>query len=403
MISIAHISKYIFAATLLLVTLFGAQTVEAAQGIHHVGSGGLRTIYVPKNFQINSPQPPSIRTYEPGEQFHVQMDFWAGGCNNGTQYVKLRVTDPLLAGETVGWGPWKNIGSQGASGGHDDYNAHWNKSVGPLTAPEEEGIYRVYFHIENQVNWSIGTQSNNWYKGYIEIEVKVPDMCPRIPGAQEEVPGGYTINGDGYCVLSDTFQILCSANPNPIAPGGETTFTALPFNAEGDVTFTWYDSADAVLSQETHGSRSRFTQTFDTTGLYQVAVVAEDETGATFRRSCGVTVRDPDDPGTGPVDLDGDGMPDDPGVTGPLAPPAVVTLSIDRPLTNDVCALNWNAQYVTQCFLVNGTGGVEGVPLSETRDVSPGTYWLRCLTERDGSVEESEQVVCRLNPDTREI
>lgn len=393
-------------AILVAVVAFASAPTVFAAGVVHEASGGLRSVYIPRNFQLNSPLPRAVQTYEPGEQFHVQMDFWAGGCNNGPQNVKMRVSQPLAPGESKSYGAWHNVGSRAPVGGHDDYNARWSKSIGPLTAPTEEGIYRVYFHINNHVRWSIGTVSDNWYKGYVEIEVKIPDMCPLMPGAQEEVPAGYVVNSAGECVLSDAFQVLCSASPNPIAPGGSTTFTATPFNAEGDVNFRWYDGSGNFIEQETHGARSRLTRSFADAGIQRVQVRATDENGAEFQRSCGVTVRDPNDPNAGNnglIDLDGDGIPDTGlGVTGPLAPPAELSLTIERTLTNSTCPIEWNALNVLQCYLVNGTGGVEEVALSGTRDVAPGTYWLRCLARRNSTIEETEPVTCRSNLNIRE-
>ena len=84
-------------------------------------------------------------------------------------------------------------------------------------------------------------------------------------------------------------------------------------------------------------------------------------------------------------------------------PEPELSLEIDKVLTNDTCTITWTGQYVSQCYLVNSTGGSASVTTSGTGDVEPGTYWLRCLAQRDGSVVESESVTCRLNPGIREI
>jgi len=289
-----------------------------------------------------------------------------------------------------------------------DSRGHWftgNKRFSvPLAVGDACDVHTFNLRFVNCVAGECGFREKQ-----ITLDLGPCDQCPNIGGNQREVPAGYRLDAaTNQCLLTDDFQVLCSASPNPIVPGGQTTFTASAFNAEGDVNFNWYSGKNGTgteIDGESTATRSRIRKTFDTQGMYQVSVRGEDESGATFTRNCGVMVRNPDADPNELVDTDGDGIPDTSvnDLLNSSVPEPELSLEIDKVLTNDTCTITWTGQYVSQCYLVNSTGGSASVTTSGTGDVEPGTYWLRCLAQRDGSVVESESVTCRLNPGIREI
>lgn len=290
-----------------------------------------------------------------------------------------------------------------------DSRGHWfdgsKRFSVQLTAADACGVQTFNLRFVNCVAGECGFRNKQ-----ITLDLGPCDVCPNIEGNQREVPGGYRLDtATNQCLLTDDFQVLCSASQNPITPGSSVTFNASTFNAQGDVQFTWYTGRNGsgdVIKTERNVTRSRLDRTFAEAGMYQVSVRGQDQNGASFTRTCGVMVRDENADPNELVDTDGDGIPDTSAndLLRAAAPPPVLNLTIDRVLTNDTCNVEWSAQHVTQCFLVNGADGTtESVTSSGTKPVEPGTYWLRCLALRDGSVAETNPVTCRLNPGVREI
>lgn len=231
----------------------------------------------------------------------------------------------------------------------------------------------------------------------------IPDQCVNINGFQESVPSGLRDVGGRVCQINDSFGVFCRANPNPAETGSTVTFVATPFyQAQGDITYVWYQGTNASgsrLRTQTTDDVSSVDVTFSSQGNQRVTVVATDAAGNTSQRTCGVTVADD----VASLDLDGDGIADDLTADGDSGiDDATLELNIDRTLTNNSCELTWNATNVIECFLANTEGKNDKVDFSGSEDVVPGTYFLRCLSHKL-NILQTEERVCRLNPDIREV
>lgn len=291
-----------------------------------------------------------------------------------------------------------------------DSRGHWftgtKRFSVPVSLEKSCGVHQIDLRFVNCVAGECGF---NDYR--LDIDLGPCDQCVNLPGDQLTVPGGYVVDENKVCNLTNEFQVICSAEINPIEPGSTATFKASVFNSVGDIEFKWYqgrDTASSPIKTEINRSQSKLLKKYDEEGIYQVSVSVKDPAGKTFSRTCGVVVRDSNN-GDGDdekIDTDGDGIPDTSlldlygGIGGPAAD---LGIDIDKILTNSTCTVTWNAKNVTQCFLLSNVGSGEPVSFSGTKTVSPGSYWLRCLATRDGQAVESEKVTCRLNPDIREI
>lgn len=159
---------------------FNTENALAVQQEYSVGGNGINLQYNPNNVTVNSPQPPSVRSYTPGESFNFQVNFDAAACNNGPQYVSVFTerdgsiwaanTPPsnVLAYSSGAditnlswWGDVNNgklAGSESDTtydpGNHSDSNKLFSPSASDgYTAPSEPGIYRFYFYIYNDMDW----------------------------------------------------------------------------------------------------------------------------------------------------------------------------------------------------------------------------------------------------------
>ena len=101
------------------------------------------------------------------------MDFWGNGTGTSWRDIKVRITNPILDSENPDehWGEWKKVGTRGRFNGYTKDNLPWTETPETILAPEEPGIYRVYFEIENAVTWTIGKVFINKYLGFVDIEV----------------------------------------------------------------------------------------------------------------------------------------------------------------------------------------------------------------------------------------
>ncbi len=289
-----------------------------------------------------------------------------------------------------------------------DSRGHWftgtKRFSVPVSLEKACGVHQIDLRFVNCVAGECGF---NDYR--LDIDLGPCDQCVNLPGDQLTVPGGYTVDANKICTLTNEFQAICSPEENPIAPGSTANFKASVFNSVGDVEFKWYQGRqvnDSPIQTDINRSQSRLLKKYDQEGVYQVTVAVKDGNGSTFSRTCGVVVRDPNDDGDEKIDTDGDGIPDTSLLDlygGRGGPAADLGIDIDKILTNDTCTVSWDAKNVTQCFLLSNVGSGEPVSFSGTKTVSPGSYWLRCLATRDGKAVESEKVTCRLNPDIREI
>ena len=237
------------------------------------------------------------------------------------------------------------------------------------------------------------------------------DACTNISGFQESVPDGYQDVGGRICQLSSDFSVSCRAQDPIVKPGETAVFVATPFNNSASVIFEWYDgaSSDGNSSSQTSNGPVSITRTYSSEGNKRVTVVATDTSGARSQRTCGVMVSENEDDiddliNDGLLDLDGDGLPDiDLNATRGAEITATADLQIDRSLTNSTCKLTWTSQNAIECLLVNKSSGAsERVDLNGSRDVSPGEYYLRCISPTL-KITETDSKVCRLNFDIREI
>lgn len=176
----------------------------------------------------------------------------------------------------------------------------------------------------------------------------------------------------------DAFRVS-SCSPYRIPNTDQYVFTADTVNAEGDIEFKWYEGNNddgSLLKTETRSRYSTLSRTYTTEGNYQVFVTAEDEEGNEATRICGLQVG---------------GIPPE----GELPPPPVLSFDIDKTITNDICTVTWDAQFVSACSLVGNAGVVEVLDsFSGSKDVTSGTYWIECIALRDGSTVRSETRTC---------
>ena len=161
-------SFFIFATSLFLLC-----PKESNANINFISGEGKKASYVPSGFQLNSPLPSSIKNYLPNHPIKFQMDFWANGTGTSWRDINMRITSPILESEDPEehWGEWKQVGTRGRFNDYSRNNLPWTESPEPIITPEESGIYRVYFEIENNVTWTIGKIFTNNYVGFVDIAV----------------------------------------------------------------------------------------------------------------------------------------------------------------------------------------------------------------------------------------
>lgn len=400
---------------------------------------------------VNSPKPPAVREYNPGEAMLFSADFKWAYCNNeGNGVTYGRITRPVPITEAhspfsqrklIGTRLFPQTAANIARGLRNAENradtvsasgrggelidgvpkflylqslrqafARWRRREGVyverFTAPMRPGLYHFKYELE------IGSAGDSLKKsGRVVFKVRDQAVCP---GGQTPIA-----RPEGGTVCPTGLDISCTASATQIQPGQSVTFGA---TATSEATFTWYDGPDgtgSVIGGPNTGTTSSLVRTFTQVGQFQVSVVARNAAGQYGVCTRGVTVGDvPDDEDDGelspPDDFGNRINPNDQHITtpdnerlplNPSAGAATIDFTLDRPLTNTTCGATWAAANVLRCYMVQGgdRSTARIIDSTGTEQLTPGTYRIDCLAARDGQIVSSETRICQRNPTTREI
>jgi len=149
---------------------------------------GERSLYIPTNFQINSPRSAVVETYAVSEIVPFQIDLWSQNTNASLQDASVRISSMYVPRPVVeevasssvsstattdeemrDWTDWQSVGST-RTFEYSQTNIPWTETL-TLQAPEVPGTYRVDFQIKNNVTWTLGQTHENFYEGFFEVVV----------------------------------------------------------------------------------------------------------------------------------------------------------------------------------------------------------------------------------------
>jgi|GEM_PF-961624 len=350
---------------------------------------------------VISPKPPAVESYEAGSLIDFSARYNFTYCANVMPAAKGAITQPVPVGSAhTAFGPERpsSVTLGRATGSSDaqyrySFNSTYTQS---FIAPSTPGTYKFKY----KVGIRNAQRTDRFLTGEVIFSVRPNDVCTNINDMQTDVPSGYfqTFDENGRSVCLDTnVDMMCSVSKNPASVGDAVTFNATTrSNTRGD--FSWFsgnstNNPDNLLKKDNNVTSSSLSQTLGQSGVYQVSALFNGENGESNNCTVGVTVY-PDliapDPGSVTVFIN------------PSAPAGVVNLNLDRSITNSTCKATWTATHVVGCQLFNNNEPVEDVGVTGSKDVSPGSYEVRCLQVKNGTVAKSATRVCRENPDLQE-
>ncbi|MEY2640946.1 MAG: hypothetical protein RL150_339 [Candidatus Parcubacteria bacterium] len=400
-----------FVAALVLV---GAAYMQV--GEQRVADAGKP--YFKNAITVTNPKPPQVREYAPGSDIPLRLDFdWIYCANEGGGAVYGRTSNIVPADKPLpapkgawraGVAGWPGTAGPAAKGKEQAYAPRKGVYSENLRAPMKPGKYQLAYEIELRT-----PEGNLSRQGRVVFEVRDKE---RNPGANCPANQITIRQNGGLVCVPNTVDVDCDVSSTQVDVGESVTFSA---STAKTATFTWYEGPHAggtVLAGPKTGTQSTLTRTFSRAGQYQVTVLAKNAQGSYGACTRGVRVGSLEDEieeeevtdefGNIFNSVDGTIMtPDGQILTiDPSAPPASVTLTFDRALTNTTCAATWQAQNVLRCYMVRGNERTNApvIGASGTEQVVPATYRVDCLARRDGKIVSSETRICSNNPDARE-
>lgn len=406
-------------ASVVAIVLIGTSLMSVGNA---QAKGGMRieSSYL-SNFSVNSPQPPAVRIYTPGEVFTFSLDFDFGYCTNSGYSLNGRMNQPYLAGTgQTAMGGWSGL-SQGASLGRlwgDASNKHFKYKSAinwPIQAPYTPGTYVFQYEV--------ATRSGDWGDseyGTVVFQVG-SDQCKNasFPGVQATVPAGYwqftDVNGLLVCSSRPPSALKCSASKNRLLTGESVTYTSTRIDGL-KADHTWFKGGSTnvpSVKKDTNVVQSSYTNSYSEPGMYLTTVATTDTYGKESVCRIGVTVGSDFDNISlflGSVEEDfleeeKKYYTDEDGKRYRLDPSAgegKIEFDMDGGFTNKTCKIKWNATNVLKCGLYKNNILSKKLEFSGEEEVEPGTYRIKCRQSRDGAEVVSEEKTCRSNPDFRE-
>jgi len=358
--------------------------------------------------QVISPKPPAVRSYEAGSRIEFRVRYSYHYCANTMPSSRGRITQPVPYGQPhTGFGPERlsSITAGAATGGDAQHRYLFHSTYSQyFRAPLSPGTYWFKYRVGSRN----GQGTDRFFEGVAVFKVDPIDRCTNITDVQLDVPPGYyeTVDADGrrVCFEIADEDLICTVSQNPIDAGESVTFTAR--NATGEnADFEWFEGVStlgAPVKTTNNQPQSSYTTSFPDAGIYRVTAEARVN-GNVKRCMIGVTVYP-----TAADDLaDGDGTLL---FLDPNAPPGEIDFQLggsvtsgSGSLTNTTCPASWEARRVLGCNLLKNGEILEPIDLTGQRDITPGTYQISCLQIKDGTEIKSDPVICRRNPDFREI
>lgn len=416
-VKFSKVSKNVGGSALIAVLMVGA-SFAFIQNTDDAQAYSLDENFVTRA-KIQSPKPPNVTAYEPGEniRFIADMDFMY--CTNSGYNLKARVTRPVMAGRPhTAFGPWFNLPKGKFIQTMYNYSPLGRYDTGiniPIKAPNKPDVYVFKYEVVG-VSGDWGDQE----QGVVRFKV-AKDLCANIRGVQERVPANHitSINAQRKPIctprrpITNSTSLRCTASKNRVEVGEPVTYEAERVDAKPG-NFLWYegfhDSGDAPVKTQNNVRISQYTTSYDEPGSYLVSVVSRVAPGVEDVCRIGVAVGDAElieptednlddfvDRTQFYTDEDGNRFPLDPN-----AGPGRITFTMDKTLTNTTCKGTWEAENVLKCGLYRNNVKVEDVNFSGEKDMNPGTYQIKCIQTNNGAEISSETRSCRLNPDFRE-
>jgi len=369
-----------------------------------------------------NPKPPSVRKYDAGSPVELRVNFSFHYCANSWANAQGRMSRPVPYGTAhAGYGGWSqgsHVSTRNTGHSNDQYRTFYNSQYSQVfAAPTRSGKYWFRY----QVGVSNGQNTDRYFEGVAVFEILPADLCTNLNGTHETVPRGYfqtiSTNGKPICLESSSRNIICSASKNPVVPNEHVTFSARTSSGSA-ANFSWYNgptTQGSVVKQDDNVTTSQFSRSFAQEGIHFVSTLVESN-GTFDRCFVGVTVRDPNnDAADIAIYIDGGRVGADDAsrifitddgeifILNPNAAAADIQFAFQRGITNDTCVAEWNAQNVLRCDLYRNGALLRPIEKTGTADLTPGSYQIKCLQERDGSEVSSDIAICRQNPDLREI
>lgn len=299
-----------------------AATTATNQGTYFMHYAGYNSspapgvIPTPTSIVVNSPMPPSVKVYRPGEAFNFSMNFNALTCSNSSQIVNVYgvpisswsnyqqvLSDnnysPWIGGlDGLNLTNWQINGTRlytsGAAVIHGDHTST-NNSYGftktGYVAPSTPGTYKLYFYVRNSVpvgGWINfqGQFYTGYVMGYTEIRVEeAEDQCLNLEGIQETVPDGYYRSDDGNCYQdpgNEDMSVLCTVSNASPEVNELVTFTAVAENGYQPYNYAW--------GGDVSGSDPHIFTTFSDPGTYNANITVTDDGGESVMVSCPAVV-----------------------------------------------------------------------------------------------------------------
>ncbi len=417
----SNIDKNVGVASVAAIVMV-ASSIIIAQSAEAQRTTGFKTenAYL-TSININSPKPPSVEIYEPGETINFNASFQFAYCTNDGYNLNARLSGPVKNSNDSfgGMGGWfkPNVGSKVGNlwnAKHIRYNASINKA---MKAPRTPGTYKF--------KYDIVVVSGDWGKyesGVVRFKVST-DVCKNLPRVQEKVPAGMIAgrnsSGEPICLkpeVQTAAGLQCSASKNRLDVGESVTYTSRTVSGT-PANFNWYKgrdtSASNLVKTENNKTVSTYTTSFNAPGIYHTTAVAfangksescvvvvsvgdeyedvplEDETLEEYMQTEEYLYYT--DPETGEkYELDRN------------AALGKINFDLEGGLTNNTCKANWSAENVLKCSLYRNNTKVKDLEFSGSEDLTPGTYQIRCIQAVDGAEIRSEMRTCTQNPDFRE-